>query len=711
MTNLRNLLLLILVLASSLSAQAYQITIEKLSSLPTNVADSLVNIIPVKKRAQHYLIPANTGRIYLYNFSSEAANQHATENENNASNIVFDASTLFPHFVSLTAVTPHPNFTLRDQTGYLTIYTAHIEQLDTSRKRLRVADKQVPTEDIIADIVINEWQLEPELHVNVASQREIIRIGIPDLSTTINHLAFNHAVKMWHEDFGELYIGLNKSLSYTERPLYSGAILRIDPKRFGLRNYTVPAKNPHLQASDINDEILGFQFGDIASFDWSGKEPNVLIIDHKPQNQRQIASFNLINAKQNQPQVIATLGEVTPIPHQMLKFSGTQFSQLSGALLVSSQVNKRWQVMTVQPNIDSQIATFWPLDSDQAPQIFSDHFQSPLIFDRSNRAISTLVNIAIPGQDTTESFNEQQEGATEEIIVLAILLGALLWAASKGLKFILKQKMSISRFYHSQHTHFDVVDNGKIIHIFDYHQTTPCKVIDAANIQSMTIKLTNQTIAEISNESLMNNAIEEKIRAAFNAEKREKMVPNKLRHIQLIFTQKGSEETSVSLYLRKGDHRISKANYQMVIEQIIDTFWQLLPNTSQTREHSQHTTIVNKSRPIKAKIRRLNQVRRSPLDESSAGNSSQNESVKAKLTPTSQAPNKAATQAPNQATTPEAVIPNATVENAINNTVNNAQIDAQLVEALDKLVNLRKQNFLTDIEFEQAKAKLLKGLK
>ena len=209
--------------------------------------------------------PAKKNHFYVYNYQgifTEIVNGKTPE-----THILDLSKAISQPNINLTAIAIHPNFHLKDLPGYQIFYTAHQEPINTESGKTRLPE--VPIKDSKYDLVINEWRLNSEtLTADLTSQREIIRIASPEQKNTIQKIAFNPNLKPWQDGFSSLYIVLNHTQEYSEIPLYSGAILRITPEEFGLKNYIIPEKNPFKINKNIPNEIIAFGINNVTDLLW-----------------------------------------------------------------------------------------------------------------------------------------------------------------------------------------------------------------------------------------------------------------------------------------------------------------------------------------------------------------------------------------------------------------------------------------------------------
>ena len=196
-------------------------------------------------------------------------------------------------------------------------------------------------------------------------------------------------------------------------------------------------------------------------------------------------------------------------------------------------------------------------------------------------------------------------------------------------------------------------------------------MISIADIISSEIQLNDVTINVINLETGhgFTAAHETDLRNYFSLEYKTKMQDDKIRHVKLILTDKKQQTYPISLYVRRGNGRVTNKRYQYVIEDLLTWCWVVAYSINPTG-----TETVRPKPRIKANQYKDNKWPKRDI----------NAKPVAKPSSTSTEPAAEAT---------EKLI-----------------VDTDLINALEKLVNLKRQGFLTDEEFDHAKHKLLQNL-
>jgi hypothetical protein len=182
----------------------------------------------------------------------------------------------------------------------------------------------------------------------------------------------------------------------------------------------------------------------------------------------------------------------------------------------------------------------------------------------------------------------------------------------------------------------------------------------------------NNDVINIINDQPQNafsNQGEVDIRDLFTIEHHGIMVEDKIRIIEIILSEKDVSH-KVCLYLRKGNNRLTNTTYHQVIDILIDLCWVISKHINpQATETRLIPIVANFAVPV-----------RHTATSQPMNNDNVKHSIKAKE---------------NYKTT---------VPKPVGHTTQHIEV----VDGLDKLVNLHQQGYLSDEEFRLAKAKLLK---
>jgi hypothetical protein len=623
----------------------------------------------------------------------------------------------------LTAIELHPNFSLRDHVGYSTFYTAHIETINKNSKTKRVQERGDDLQ-LNFDAVITEWQFSAVNHqkVDMDSKREVLRIGVPDKLMVIKQISFSPYLKLWNDDFGLLYIALNGDKKWPQ-PLYSGVVLRIDPTKFGLRGFSIPKKNPYIKNSQINNTIYLLGAQGIAQFIWPDKNSEHILVSHQYNNEYLLSLTDGRNDWRNSlsKQVLYQSDDAI---HDMLMYQGRELPLLRSKLLLLREEKRHWFIESLALNfsVNKKIADEikpqleWPIASQQLPinskiTLSSGHYDEILLLEKSSNVLFHLTQQALVNEnvvvDAGKNNRIEKKSSDNNIFILLsilliilVLLGTLyycFWRNSHSVKTIVRQQFASTKLNES----------CQKIGLYHRHQRNAETIVDIVDIVSSEIKLNKDSISVINAEADygFDHDKEQHLRTVFFNERVDKMVDGKIRQISLLLTDNKNNNYTVCLYMRKGGDRITKKSYAKVIDELIDWCWfigeainvdetdkreplgLLKKNTVSKLTGNDTTLLHNQAAAIRVVDHKTN-------------------SASQPLVPDKLSSTLAVISENNHSSglTGDEI-------NAVHNKVQTKnRVDTELINALEKLVNLKEQGFLTTDEFSQAKEKLLKDL-
>jgi len=658
--------------------------------------------------------PGNSQYYYLANKQGEIY-QLDQDNADNTS-LLLDLQ----HFSSeesalqLTAFTLHPNFSLHDEIGFGTFYTAHTEKLTSNRKRKRLKDSAV-TKALAFDAIVTEWQLDMNNQVDKSSQREVLRIAIPTLENGIRQLGFNPFRKSWHDDFAQLYISLSQNPELKQYPLYSGAILRIHPQRDGINSYSVPIDNPYTANEKYDNTLYLFGAGSINQFIWPDRYATKLLISHRYSLNDTVKHWLSYSDggedwRKKAPTNFIYQSTKVLTANSLLVYRGQNAPALRNKLLLLIENNDKWQVNSLSHEIPPELS----LDNKQATEqqrilpaltiewhlkqqalqsnnltLYRNNLGELLFFNEDSGSIYQLFQ-----QDISLNVNKVQESGFSGItflfiLILILLIGYILYQ----LKI---QQKSAKAFVHREFSNLTLSEDKLSIKLFKRHEKEADKVIALTDVKQCQILLGDLVIATI-NTTLghgFNTEQEQALREIFHVEQIAKMTDGKVRRINLALSTETKKRHVVCLYLRKGSDRITKKAYFTVVDETIDWCWLIAkninsqqtgkravkPESTADEAHIEHKAHDNT--PLHKQAAIIRPVALPRIDVIG--------SKKVTEITTSKQNNDGITLADKHDATAIELV----------------KVEADLVNALEKLVKLRQQGFLTADEFEQAKAKL-----
>jgi hypothetical protein len=663
----RVIMLIIACLLNSLSAVAEEYQLDILAQLPTLSGANNIAIIPLPIESNNkfqYLLADETGELSLLN-GSELLSLARLPLSNQATN----------QQIKLTALVLHPSFALADQYGYQTFFTAHIEPTKTNNNVARLTQLTNAT-PLPFDTVITQWKYNSSVpkKIDIKQRREVLRIAVPTATHQIQQIAFNPFNKVWHDDYGLLHIALSENKvvdeSANKAPLYSGVVLRIDPKKFGLRNYRIPSDNPFMNVSNINKEAFILGAKNITSFSWSKQHHDALLVQHIYDG-----AHNVAVAKKGtdwratyQKNLAFPLKSNKPLKVKIIQYQGQKLKTLVGSTLFLSNNAKSWQLAKLNTAIVGSFNSE-TLSPSNDVSLFFDQAGEPLLLDSTKKQLLSINThqLITKNNNNIESKTDQNEQPSRIYDKLLLAFFTLILAVT-FYRLRPKRKTAEAKL-RSQFARFELDETQTTLSLYKRHQTEIYTQLTIADIVKSEVFLNDKNIKIINKYNGYSEQRENQIRLSLLQVHRHKLIEDEIRQVNLSLTDKNDKKHVVCLYLRKGNQRLTKEKYLDTLEKIIDWNWfiasQLNPEATEIR---------------KAKVPVAKKV-------------VQNIPSKPKK---------------NSVTKEE---PERVKQNSLKKTTAElhdiAVNDSELIDALDKLVNLKQQGFLTDEEFSLAKAKIL----
>lgn len=620
-----------------------------------------------------------------------------------------------PSPINLTAIELHPNFALRGQLGYRVFYTAHLEILDKKSRTKRIEHSDNRNELILKfDAVLTEWQFSSDDYQNVDlnTKREVLRIAVPDNTMTIKKMSFNPYTKSWNDDFGLLYIALNGQKKW-QKPLFSGVILRINPAKFGLRSFTVPNNNPYLKESTINDEIYLLGGQNITQFIWPNKNSNDILLSHHYSGKYLLSLVNGQNDwRDDAPREIIYQGN--NFIADTLLYRGSNLPYLRNKLLLLTQENQKWilESLNVTPSVyrnallENKPQQEWQFTSQQLASNSEISFSTNrdgevLVLDKTAGIIFQIFQ----GSSSKKISDKEQVITLETESTSRLYLIFLVMTAIGVVLYVFKRnKFSAKSVVRKQFAHIELSESQLQIGLYHRHQNSTDTIIDIIDIASCEVKLNNQTINFISQEAGhgFTDAKEQDLRNVFIKEQVDKMIDGKVRQVNLLLTDIHEKDYTICLYMRKGSDRVTKKTYSVVIDDLVDWCWLIaaIINSDETEKRKQEPVTLSGS--VTGLTEKTHYEK--PLhDQAAAIRSTTHDSLK-----TSHREALDLTDEP--LVTTEEGESEKVAKPRSQNIVKSNTIDTELVDALEKLVNLKQQGFLTQEEFTKAKENLMRSL-
>lgn len=650
-------------------------------------------VTDLNNKHQYFAIN-NTGQMYFID-------------DLNKSHLILDLSVNQPveqSSIKLTAIELHPHFSLRDQQGYGTFYTAHLEVIDKQSNTKRIQERG--NELVVKfDAVITQWQFNSGAHYNVGldTKREILRIAVPDNSMSIKQMSFSPYTKSWDENFGLLFVALNGQEKW-QKPLYSGVILRINPAKFGLRSFTVPNSNPYLKDAEIKDEIYLLGAQNIKQFIWPDKNTDEILLSHQYKNKFLLSlTSGRDDWREHTPKKI--IYQSDSIINDILSYRGRELLNLRNRLLILRKDNQLWQVesLNIKPSINQSALVenepqqewqFPPLQlmNDSEVSFSTNRDDEVLVIDKTAGIIFQIFQkgsgIKTPAAQefvATETQADATNGLFSYFVLFSVIGIVYYW--------LKRNRFSAKSVVRKQFAHLELSESQLQIGLYHRHQSSTDTIIDIADITRCEAKLNEQAINIINQDANhgFNDAKEQDLRNVLAKEQVDKMIDGKVRQVSLSITDTQGKNYIICLYMRKGSDRITKKKYSTVIDDLIDWCWLI------AEKINPNNTTKRKKKPVvestESTIHSIEKTQTPLHNQAAAIRSATHESAKPFQ---NQEPKKRSVDITNNS---EAVIQS--TEKSIN---------TELVNALERLVDLKQQGFLTQAEFTKAKENLMKGL-
>lgn len=654
--------------------------------------DAWHTVLPVLGDENQYFIATHAGKVYQLN------NSEITQTA------FFDLKLALndPEIIALTAITLDPNFNYRDRDGYHSFYTAHIEASKKDKPKLAPKNNQA---NVPFDAVVMRWQLTymPNQAPKLSQQREVIRIAIQQTQEHIQQLSFNPYVEAWQEDFGLLFIALAQSDTLKSEALYAGAILRIIPKRYGLQNYTIPVNNPFAKTADVANEIIFIAGQKTEQFDWIKKNTYSLLVQLNQQDNSVLVQAKIGDDWREaipQTQIKKRLSAVNTQSSTLL-YHGRELKTLWGKVLHLQETENVWQLQA------SALSS--PVNSEGALQnsphnLINLHTNKPTQFSLHQKhdgellllehnqqrlyAIKAPETVITNAQVIDNTISPSNNNRVLVFMVFSIfILAGYFWYLRRNID----KKQD---FLHEQWANFDVNPATQSLSLYKRHEQGVEQIISITSLTSSELLLNDKVISTISADpaQAFSADLESNVLAIFAKEHRLKMIDEKQRKIQLCLIDDQNTRYLFCLYFRLGNIRHTKLKYQQVINKVIDWQWlfaQYINPKATTK------------RKIKVKLKQEASETQVVTPTKPAAQSS-NDTFDDNSTKIKQVLDMSSNSHANKETTAQ--------NKTLNSDEDSANLDTKLVSALDKLVMMKKQGYLTDREFSIAKAKILKDL-
>ena len=652
--------------------------------------------------SQHYFLTNKQGQI----FQLEQDNPNSTRLLVDLKQLAANA----PEF-QLSALSLHPNFSQQGQIGFNTFYTAHIESHANERQSHRIFDANV-NKALPFDAVVTEWKLSHNSQVNNTNRREIIRIAVPTAESAINQLSFNPYSKSWHEDFAQLYLSLPESPELKQRPLYSGAILRVHPEQTATASYSTPYNNPYYANPQYEKTLYVFGIGNIKQFLWPEKHSTRLLISHRysvNNSSKHWLSYSDggDNWQQSPPKEFIYQTTETISANNLLVYRGQNVPLLRNKLLLLTNQDQAWQIssLRLETSIDATSKPDHEGASKSTLEWLLQHQSlttKELTLHRDNRGELLLFNeddgtiFQVFQQDKDQVLASAPSSSSSMMNFLLIVILVLLLAYALYRSKIYQN--SAKAFVRREFSALAVTSDMSGLNFFKRHQHEVDKSILLSDIKQCQFMLGNLVVMTINSTHRygFSNLHEQELREIFHTEHIDKMVDGKIRRINVLINTYQKNNYIVCLYLRKGSDRITKKSYFDVVDDVIDWCWlisgKINPQHTEMR-CIQTENVITDLGNADHKMHDDTPLHRQAAIIRPATHNQEQSQEKSKVEPSA-----------------DELIREQTKLTSEDRSIVTAKAETDLVNAIEKLVKLQQQGFLSTEEFEQAKAKLLASL-
>jgi len=572
------------------------------------------------------------------------------------------------HFESIAL---HPNFLQANQPGYLAFYTTHIETNSNHRARRVYSESD---RDFDFDMVLMEWKLSTPTSFTLEQVgREILRLAAPT-PDVISYLGFNEQHKQWHENFGLLHFLIKGQENLNQHPLYSGSLHRLNPLPFGLKQYTVPKDNPFITDPSIAKSTLATGLGKAVDIHWSKDLEKSTLLEIAVHDKLNLSKVEFaLDYRKNEAELNTLHTQQIVNRSNSITYRGIFLKQQRNSLLYLNK-NEHWQLTSLSTEPGSTPDILWDIDnnligdSNSLSLEYLLNTDQLLIIDNDNKTITEL-KLQTSGIAEAPVKSPQE---TSNSNLMYILLGLLVAAIAYYFTIRNNKLELIKKMLHKQFAKFQLSSDGKSVSLYQRHQNTASNLISVNEIVAAHLYLDEHEYKyfDVADQTSMRNQDEKDLRRTFADIKRHKMTDDRTREVHLhLITAK--EVYKGCIYLRKGNQRLTKAKYEETLEQAIDLIWHLsTQNLSTQTEKREHVSTVRE----KPAIRKISTPAiKKPVIKTNPVKS--NSEVESK---------------------PKEVV-----------TATSVKQDNDIVDALDKLAQMKQKGLLTEQEFAEAKAKLL----
>ena len=672
-----------------ISLQASELTLQEIVTIPGKDGSQWLSPVVIQTKQDNYLLLNSDGRLH-----------YTKQREINSDSLaqLLDKD----RFIRFTALTAHPSFNLRDMEGFGTFYTAHIENTIGPNKNKPTVKSLAA--DFKYNIVVNEWKLKTtkKLNINKQSVRELMRLPVISEKAVVSQLIFDPYVKQWDEEYGHLHITFQSDVNLQKQPLYSGTVLRIEPKKFGAKAYNIPKSNPFTKMAKINNEIIVLGVNQIEKIIWQKNQKNGFIILEGIDGVNVLTKASYGENWLSTPRPKALKSSAQPLANivfysgreiKAAKSKNVALTQLAGRLTINEVSSQPFGKTNELANIALQDTKL----SDQL-SLLTNGKNELIIFDKINVSFFAVKAKQAEAAVKKDSEEELQNSSISTPLIISILVVVSLLLVLLAIKFnrILKKRIP-KGLLHKKYSRFETAIDQQELQLYLRHEQNIDRCIKFDEIEQSELLLNDKVISSINfaQQQIFGKDKETELRAAFSLEKREKMIDEKVRKLDLVLSLKDEEKVLICFYLRKGNHRLTKPSFKDSIEKSIYWLWAF--------SHYIDPINISKPEPLiegSDKITLKHNVLTPDITQNKADYIQQPEQLRENCID----------KASEIEHTKELVEEEVEDSNISITTRDTEKVDIEIISALEKLSILKQQGHLSEDEFNSAKAKLLQDL-
>ena len=418
----------------------------------------------------------------------------------------------------------------------------------------------------------------------------------------------------------------------------------------------------------------------IDDFNWTKNEHASIFIQHSNKEQYWLSKANMGDDLLKKAATNSLWQQPNPMS-SMLLYQGRNILSLRNSVVYFTLINERWYLSSRALDVidggssvfDGLIET-QALSSDAQLNIHQDNHGEILLFDNQKSRMYALQLGHIQQMETAAPVSNTNAPETNNFVLYL----SFLTVAGLVIIFAYRKKTergSSKDSLSNEYVRYRYEPTTHNILLYRTNRKNEHSTLALKDITRCDVLLNGKVISTIDADAqhVISNQSEKNIRAAFIEEHSDTLHDEITRHIEVVFFSVDNRYP-VSVYLRKGNTRLTGSKYYEAVDVLMDICWiiskKINPKLTETRLLPKS---VRSARNAKAR--------------STAVPKAQNERSVSKPVTAVQAPEIAKVQPDGQVV-----------------------LQTGVVDSLDKLVNLHQQGYLNDEEFKAAKSKLLQSL-